>query len=239
MVKADTAPMENVRIDSLRNIELFSSLTDEELRQISGKVVLQEFAKNETILREEDTSNFMYIILLGKVKVVQTTEDGKEIILAMHEAQEFFGEISLLDGKTSPATVVALEESFIGFISRDNFFSLLGGQGKVLEKLLLILCSRLRESWQRIHMLNFNDAAHRVKMLLLTLSCDKGKKTPEGILLNMKLTHQEIADMAGLTRETVTRAIDKWRKGGEITVMENKFIRLNVKFLGKDISLAP
>jgi len=70
-------------------------------------------------------------------------------------------------------------------------------------------------------------------MLFLTLSFDKGEKTPDGVTLNIKLTHQNIGDMIGLTRETVTRVLDKWQKDGEITI-KNKFIRLNTKFLQKD-----
>jgi len=228
--------MENVKIDFLKNIELFSGLDEGELNQISGKVILKEFKKNEVILYEEDTNEFMYIVILGKVIVVQTTEDGKEIILAAHQSGEFFGEMSLIDGRTSPATVLATENSLVAIISKKDFFALLADYGKVLGKMLQILCSRLRDSWKRIHMLNFKNASQRIKMLLLTLSFDRSKKTSEGMLLNIKLTHQNIADMIGLTRETVTRVLDKWQKGGEITI-RNKFIHLNSKFLQKDTEM--
>ena len=226
---------ENVKIEFLRNIQLFSSLSDEELDQVCSKVIVEEFKKNEIILYEEDTNDFMYIILLGKVKVVQTTEDGKEIILAIHRPDEIFGEISLIDGKTSPATVLATEDSLIAIISKNEFYSLLSNQGKVLEKFLQILCSRLRESWKRIQILNFKNSSDRIKMLFLLLSYDNGKKTPEGIILNIKLTHQNIADMAWLTRETVTRVLDKWQKSGEITILKNKFILMKPDFLHKDL----
>jgi CRP/FNR family cyclic AMP-dependent transcriptional regulator len=226
---------ENVKIEFLRNIQLFSSLSDEELDQVCSKVIVEEFIKNEIILYEEDTNDFMYIILLGKVKVVQTTEDGKEIILAIHRPDEIFGEISLIDGKTSPATVLATEDSLIAIISKNEFYSLLSNQGKVLEKFLQILCSRLRESWKRIQILNLKNSSDRIKMLFLMLSYDNGKKTPEGIILNIKLTHQNIADMAGLTRETVTRVLDKWQKSGEITILKNKFILMKPNFLHKDL----
>ncbi len=228
---------ENIKIEFLRNIQLFSSLRDEELNQICSKVIVEEFKKNEIILYEEDTNDFMYIILLGKVKVVQTTEDGKEIILAIHKPDEIFGEISLIDGKTSPATVLATEDSLIAIISKKEFYSLLFKQGKVLENFLQILCLRLRESWKRIQILNFKNSSDRIKMLFLMLSYDSGKKTPEGIILNIKLTHQNIADMVGLTRETVTRVLDKWQKTGEITILKNKFIRLDSNFLLKELKV--
>lgn len=228
--------MENVKIDFLKNIELFSGLDEEELNQVSRKVNLKEFKKNEVILYEEDTNEFMYIVIVGKVIAVQTTEDGKEIMLAAHQSGEFFGEMSLIDGRTSPASVMATENSLVAIISKNDFFTLLTDYGKVLEKMLQILCSRLRDSWKRIHMLNFKNASQRIKMLFLTLSFDKGQKTADGVTLNIKLTHQNIGDMIGLTRETVTRVLDKWQRDGEITI-KNKFIRLNTKFLQKDAEM--
>lgn len=226
--------MENIKIEFLKNIDLFSSLNDDELLQISHKVVIKEFVKNEVILHEEETNEFMYIILLGKVKVAQTTEQGKEIILAIHQSQEFFGEISLIDGKTSSAAVAAMEESLVAIISKTNFYSLLYSQRKVLENLLRILCFRLRESWKRIHILNFKDAPQRIRMLLKILAGENGEKTPAGMKINLRLTHQEIADMAGLTRETVTRVLNQWRREGLITIPRSRNILLNEVFFAKE-----
>lgn len=218
-------------IESLRKIQLFFSLSDEELRLASDKLVVKRFRKNEIILQEEDTNEYMYIIFDGKVKVVQTTEDGKEILLAFHQAGDSFGEMSLIDGKTSPATVIATENSSAAIISKKDFYSILETQEKVLNNLLLLLCSRYRESWEKIQMLNYKNAGHRVKILFLMLSDKYGEKTPEGITLNIKLTHQEMAEMTGMTRETVTRVIDKWQRDGEIRVLKNKFIHLSMSFL--------
>lgn len=222
-------------IEHLKPIQLFSSLTEEELQHIREKVYLKRYKKNEVIFLEEDTNEYMYMILNGKVKVVQTTEGGKEILLAMHRSGEFFGEMSLLDGKTSPATVIATEDSNIAIISRKEFHSLLKTQKKILDNLLLILCARLRESWEKIQLLNLKNASQRIKILLLMLSDKYGEKTDEGVTLPMKLTHQEIAEMTGMTRETVTRVIDRWQKDGEISILKNRFIHLSPHFLIEDI----
>jgi CRP/FNR family cyclic AMP-dependent transcriptional regulator len=227
--------MENVKIDFLRSIRLFHSLTDEELIEVSTKVALREFSKNEVILQEEDTNDFMYVVLFGKVKVVKATEEGKEIILAIHHSNELFGEVSLIDGKTSPATVLATENSLVAIISKSDFYALLN-ERKVLDTLLGILCERLRESWKMIHILNSKNAMQRIKMLLVILSYNKGEKTPDGLVINYKLTHQDIADMAGLTRETVTRVLDKLQKDGDIAVLKNKFIRMNSSFFSGDLN---
>ncbi len=215
---------------SLKKIDLFSSLTDEELTRVREKIVIKRFKKNEVILHEENTSEYMYIILDGEAKVVQVTGEGRAIIVTMHQSGDFFGELSLIDGKTVPATIKASRDSVTAIISKKDFYSLLHDQNKVLDNLLQILSSRLRESWKRIQMLNFNDAAQRVKMLFMMLAETYGKATPRGMLLSVKLIHQDIADMTGLTRETVTRVLDRLQKAGEIKILENKFIQLNSEF---------
>ena len=214
----------------LKRIELLASLTDEELRLISARFIMKQVKKNEIILREEDTNNFMYMVLYGKLKVVQATREGKEIILAIHQSGQFFGEISLIDGKTSPATVMAAEDSLIALVSKRDFHDLLASHSKVLYNLLQIMCSRLRDSWDKLKMLTFKNPAERIRLLFLMLSLQPKEKTQEGTVLNVRLTHQDIADMTGLTRETVTRIMNRWQHGGKVTILENRLIRLNPDF---------
>jgi CRP/FNR family cyclic AMP-dependent transcriptional regulator len=218
------------RNDILKNIALFSSLADKELDQIRANIILRDFKKNQTILHEEEAGDFVYIIISGKVKVSHVGKNGKKAILSLYGSGDFFGELSLIDGKATPVSVLAVENSSVAFISKVHFFSLVYTQRRVLENLLKILCSRLREAWQKIEMLNFNDASQRLKMLLTMLSETYGEKTPQGTVLRVKLIHQDIADMTGLTRETVTRVLDKWKKSGEIEVLRSKYIRLNDEF---------
>lgn len=221
---------ENLQIESLKNTALFSTLSFDELDQIRRNIVIKSFKKNETILREENTNEFMYMLLEGEAKVTQITDDGKEIIMTVHRAGEFFGELSLIDGKTAPATVSATTDCFTALISKKNFYALLFKQNKVLENLLQILCSRLRESIKKIQILNFTNAAQRIKMLFLMLSENYGEKSEEGTILRIKLIHQDIASMTGLSRETVTRILDKWQGGGEIQILKNKHILLKPEF---------
>lgn len=221
----------------LKKTQLFSSLSDEEMNHIIDKMVVKQFKKNETILFEEDTNEFMYIILLGKVKVVRTTEDGKEIILAMHKSGSFFGEMSLIDGKTTPASVIATDDSLLAIIAKKDFFAIIFHQNKITINLLKILCSRLRKCWDTIQLLNFNNASQRTKMLFLMLIDEYGEKKAEGIILNIKLTHQDISDMTGLTRETVTRVIDKLQKNKEIIILKNKTICLTPAFMQEDVKV--
>ncbi|MCG6552032.1 MAG: cyclic nucleotide-binding domain-containing protein [Candidatus Magnetominusculus sp. LBB02] len=102
--------------ESLRSIPLFSTLHAEELNQIIKTINVRRILKGWVILSWEDANNFMYIVLDGSVKVTQLTEDGKEILLTSRETGEFFGEMSLIDGKTASATVSAQDDSVVGII---------------------------------------------------------------------------------------------------------------------------
>ncbi len=224
--------MDDNTIALLKKIELLDSLSREELKEISAAFLIRKVTKNELVLHETDANNFMYLVLAGGVKVVQTSLDGNEIILAIHESGQFFGEISLIDGRTSPAAVISAQESLIALISKKDFFRLIEKYAKIRDKLLQIMCFRLRDSWEKIRMLTMKDPAERIKALFLGLcrGCSE-KSIQQGTVLKVKLTHQNIADMTGLTRETVTRILNKWQSSGKISMLENKYIRLDSKFI--------
>ncbi len=216
--------------ESLKQMQMFSSLTNDDISDFIGKIIVKHFRKNEIILFEDDTNAYMYLILAGRVKVVQTTEDGREIIRAIHKTGDSFGELSLLDCKTTAAMVVAMEKTVAAIISRENFFSIIYTQKKVLDNLLKMFCFRLRDSWERVQMTSFKNAAQRVAMLLQQQSCDHGEQISEGVLLRARLTHQNMGAMIGLNRETVTRILDKLQKDGYIAIRKDKKIVLLPSF---------
>jgi len=214
----------------LHQIQLFAHLNPEDIGDVAERVNLQEFRKGQVILHEEDTNEYMYVVLRGEVKVYHTTRDGKEAIVALHGKGDSFGEIPLIDQKATPATVAALEDSLLAIIARRDFFDLLQNHPQVLHNLLLALTERLRSSWKQIRMLHFNDATHRIKALLQGLVDKWGDTTPDGVLLNLRLTHQSIADMTGLTRETVTRVIDRWKCDGLLGMDEHRHVLIRPNF---------
>lgn len=226
------------KIDKLiKSVPFFACLSDEELVDLESIIVEKHFSKNEVILLEEDTSNYMYIVYSGKVKAVQINIDGKEKILAIHKKGDFFGEMAILDGKTSPATVIAMEDAHIMLIAKDDFERYLLRNDKALREIISTLCSRLREAWLMLKVLSFADAEHRVRAVLKHISTQYGVKDQRGTIITLKLTHKDIADYASLSRETVTRFLDRFSKAGEIEILDNKYILLKPSFLEKTLSL--
>jgi CRP/FNR family transcriptional regulator len=224
-------------MDLLRQAQLFADLSPKELESISCRVTLREFKKGEVILYEEDTNRYMYSVLEGEVKVYSFTEDGRESIVAFHGAGESFGEVSLIDQQTTPAMVAAMERATVLIVSREDFFAIIQNQPKVMNKLLLLLSGRLRHSWSQIRMLHFNDASNRVKASLQEMAAERGEEGPDGVLLKLRLTHQNIADLTGLTRETVTRIIDKWKRSGLLSLDENRHMLIRHSFFKENSTL--
>lgn len=221
----------------LKKAHLFSDLTEEELHAVADHVALREFQKGEIILFEEDTNKYMYSVLEGEVKVFCITEDGKESIVAFHGSGESFGEVSLIDQQTTPATVAAVEKSLLLIVGREDFFDIVLQQPKAMNRLLLLLSGRLRQSWSQIRLLHFKDAANRIKALIKVMSEERGVNCSDGVLLKLRLTHQNVADMTGLTRETVTRVIDRWKKSGLIAVDQNRHLLLKPEFFEENFNL--
>jgi len=219
----------------LRSLPFFQGLSDKEFADLKHIFVERHYARNKTIFLEEDTVNYMYIILSGKVKVIHSGLDGKEHIVAIHQKGDFFGEMALLDGKTSPATVVALEDTLIAIISSKDFEKYLLKNDKILRQTVSILCTRLREAWMMIKVLSLPNAEDRVRAVITIVSDYYGYKDARGTVLSSRLTHQNIADYSFVSRETVTRLMNRFAKDGEIEVLENKDIVLKPSFARKSV----
>lgn len=216
--------------DLIRKIPFLACLNDAEIAEFKRLVMKKKFMKNQYILHEEDTSNYFYFILKGKVKIIQLSDDGKEKMLAIHKKGDFFGEMAILDGKTAPATVVAMEDTMIGLISREMFHQYLLNNNEVLKEIIALLCSRLRDAWSMVKIMSFADAEHRVRAVLKYMAEQFGIQSPGGTLINIKLTHSDIGNFASLARETATRMLNRLEKAQEIEIIDHKYILLKPAF---------
>jgi len=192
-------------INYLKLIPLFSSLTDEELYAILGLSFTVKYPKKKIVFIENEEGDKLYIILKGSVKVTKISESGEEIILAIMHKGDFFGDMSLLDGKPRSATVISIEDSELMLINRNNFEKVIEKHPTIAFKLLKELNSRLRNADELIGNLAFMDVTGRIAGILLQLAEKHGQKTDDGILIKSRPTHQAIANMVGASRETVTR----------------------------------
>ncbi|MFZ3209108.1 MAG: Crp/Fnr family transcriptional regulator [Geobacteraceae bacterium] len=228
MIWKTTHHKENGNI--LNNIPLFAELDDAETEQIEHIIIKKKFSRDQIVLFEEDTARYMYIVYAGKVRVVKQSREGREQIIAMHKKYDYFGEMSLLDGRTAPATVIAHEASVIGLISKDDFEQHLISNLRIRNKIIDLLCAQLRDSWAMIKILSFDNAEQRVIAVFARMKELYGVADDRGWIINFKLTHHQIANYASLTRETVTRMLKKLETDGVIQVQENRLILLQKLF---------
>ena len=217
----------------IKKIPIFDCFSEEESTAIERMIQKKRFSKNGMILLEQDTCKYLYIVYSGKVKVVQTSADGREHILAVRGRGDFFGEMGILDGKTAPATVMAMEDVEVGLISKEDFEGYLLTNERFVKQMVLVLCSRLRESWLMLKVLALPEAENRVRAVLKLISDQYGIKDTRGTMISLKLTHKDIARHASLSRETVTRQLDRLLKADEIVILEDRRILLKPVFFEK------
>ncbi len=214
-------------------IPFLACLSRSELSEIESVVIVKKFLKNEVILLEEDESTYFYFIVSGKVKVISYNDSGKELLLSIHKRYDYFGEMSILDGKTSPATIVAMDDCTVGFITRSNFIKHIMNNEKSLHQLIGLLCCRLREAWSMLNILGFAEASDKIRAALTIFSRKFGTPEKNGTIISIKLTHKDIANFSAVSRETASRIISAMTKAGEIELIDHKYFLLKPSFFDK------
>lgn len=215
------------QLEFLRNVPIFSELDEETLQKIAKSGVTQSFRKNSVILSEEEAGNAMFFIASGKVKVARSSSDGKEVILAILNESDFFGEMAILDGMSRSASVTAIEDSKLFIIQRAEFLDLLKTHPEVSIALLQEITQRLRAATLKIKALSLKDAEGKVATVLLQIADETGK-IKQGVVEIEDLPYQqELANMAGTSRETISRTLHSFAKKGLIELDGSKVRIIN------------
>ena len=210
----------------LRQVTLFDCLGDPEIEALAALTFSRTFDKGQLIILAEETGDTLFIIRGGQVKVSLIHEDGKEFILSLLGQGEVFGELSLLDDRPRSANVTAMVETELLMLRRSDFLDLVGRVPQIAVSLLEELASRLRRTDDQVEGLALLDVHHRVAKTLLRMAEDGGHTSPEGILVRRRPTHQQLANMSGTTRETVTRALKQLQDEGYIRISGRQILIL-------------
>ena len=198
----------------LRNVPLFATLPEAQLLLLTGVVGRKSFPRGTTIISAGDTNDFLYIIISGRLKVMMSDDEGREVILSILGANEFFGEMGLLDDSPRSASVVALEPCELLSLSKRDFKKCLLDNFELSMTVMRGLVKRLREADGKIGSLALMDVYGRVARLLLEMSeIVDGRK-----VVTKKLAKQDIAKMIGASREMVSRVMKDLQSGGVIEV---------------------
>ena len=199
-------------VESLRAIPLFSRVTDPDLEDIASHLIERRFPKNTTVVEEGLPGDYMYVIRQGRVKVTKASEDGREKIMQFMETGDFFGEMALLSNDPRSASVKTLEPSVLLALSRRDFIEQLRQSPDLALAVIGELTDRLRETNEQASSMSFQGVKERTRGLFERIARDDPGR--DGHKLTPAMTHQQIADMIGTSRETVTRAIKQLKDDG-------------------------
>ena len=207
-----------VSTELFRRVPLFSGLEDDDLQSLISATTRRKFPKDGVVFFEHDLGDALFMIVSGRVKVTILSDDGREIILAVLSDDEFFGEMSLLDNEPRSATAIAMQDTEMVVLHQRDFLSIVEKRPRVAINLLAVLSSRLRKANQQIGNLALHDVYGRVARILLEMASETGKRREDGRVAFRRPTHQEIANMIGATRETVSRMISDLHRQGFIEI---------------------
>ena len=212
------------RVDSLRAIPLFRNLDDADLQEIAELLIDRRFPKGATIFEEGVGGDYMYVIQEGQVKVSKVSDDGREKILEMLSQGDFFGEMALLDREPRSASVKTTQACMLLALSRNDFLALLRHNPDISMELIRVLSRRLRETDEQVRGLLFERVESRTRRALRRLATEPVPAQPEW-LATPSVTHQQLADLVGTSRETITRVLKDLKNRGWL-VQKGKCYRL-------------
>lgn len=223
------------KIQSLKNVPIFSSLSEQHLEELAEIVLEKTYRKNQVIFDQGDPGSSLIVIKSGLVKISLVDSNNHEFIIKTFSVNDFFGEMSLLDGGSRSATATAVEDTHAFIIFRQNFISLIQKTPSMALGMLTELSDRLRTTTENISNLTFFDAYGKVAQCLLSLADKLGKREEDGVTLQLTLSRQELANMSGLSRETFARILKEFQVRGCLKVQGKKIVILNEKVMRREI----
>lgn len=212
------------KIEVLQRMPLFASLSKRELLAISKITRERRYKRNQVIIRAGEQGTTLFLLTSGVIRISIEDGRGKEIILSILYPHDFFGEMALLDGLPRSATVVAVEESEVLLISRRDFLECIRRFPKIAIKMIVTLSLRLRRTNQKVGGLVFMKASGRVAHTILELAEGRSRMTPEGVVVDLPFTRKRLADMAGVSRETLTRMLTRFQRMGLLQIQRHRFL---------------
>jgi CRP-like cAMP-binding protein len=202
----------------LRTVPIFSELADQDIASLAHLALRKRYPKDTVVFFENEEGDFFFTILEGRIKVTILGDDGREVILSVLGPGDFFGEMALLDNEPRSATAIAVEESELLSLHRNDFQSVLNDNRSITNALIRVLSARLRRANHQISTLALLDVYGRVARVIVDMAREEGKRLRDGRIAFRRATHQEIANRIGTTRETVTRMLKDLERQGLIHV---------------------
>jgi CRP/FNR family cyclic AMP-dependent transcriptional regulator len=210
------------RLAFFRNHPIFGILGPDLLQQLRSHARLKTIERGATVFAKGDPGTSLFAILEGQVKVISFSAQGKYAVFNVLSAGDIFGEIALLDGGERTADVIAITECRLLVIERRDFLPLVHSAPDVAQKLIEVLCGRLRNTSRQVEEVMFLDLSAKLARTLLRLGESAGGS-------KIALTQSEIAQIIGASRESTNKQLRDWEnlnwiqlERGEIVLIDRQ-----------------
>jgi CRP-like cAMP-binding protein len=198
----------------LRKIPLFEGIPVAKLTELSAAVEIREIPRRQVIYLPGDPGDRVFFINGGRVKCSKVTRDGKELTLAYRGAGQMFGELCVMDGTPRDEMAEAMKNAIITELQREVFQELILSDPQLCFAFACIIGERRRQIETKLEHLVFRDVQAKLASLLLELSEEYGVDSEDGTQIGLKITHQEMANLIGSTRETISLTLAQFKKKG-------------------------
>lgn len=212
-------------LEFLSGIPLFSKLSDASLSLLAKGCRFKSVAKGEALFFQSDPSESAYVVCSGKISIILNSLDGREMVINEMRKEDIFGELGILTHKNRSTSAIARSESELLIIPQKVFLRIIDDEPQLTRRMLELTVSRLQNSSERESALVFMDAQARLAHLLLEL--DKQQEDTGYITISQ----DELAQRTGLIRQTVAKALGKWRRRGYLITGRGKIVVLDHKAL--------
>ncbi len=209
------------RLEFLKKIPYFSNISKEELQTIADIMIERTYDRGEVLFMEGEFGEAIHFVVEGRVKIYKTSEDGREHILYIAVSGDIFAEVILFNEVNYPATAEVMEKSRIAIIRNEDLEKVLKAHPSMAVAIIKVLNKRLYDAQQQVKSLALHNTHGRTAQMLIKLAMEHGNKTEKGLELDLSISRQELANMVGTTRETVTRVLMAFKKYNLIEIDRN------------------
>jgi CRP/FNR family transcriptional regulator len=205
-------------ITDLERLPLFAGLSKEELAPLAEVGRLETFPKGKMLCEKGESGKALYVIKSGKVRIFTTDDEGHDVALNVCGKGDFIGELSLLDGLPHSASAAALEPSNIIILERDEFLTQLESHPRIALRVLSAISMRLRGTTERAERMAFLNIYGRLALQLLELSEQHGRPVTDGIEIDLDLTPDDLASLAGIDPQGLRRVLQFYGEAGLVEI---------------------
>jgi len=221
---------------ALRKTPLFASLTDDEIRALTGRVSKKQLQRGELLFGEGDPCKGLYFVVSGKIRIFKLSVTGREQVLAIEGPGSSFAELPVFDGGSYPAAASASEDAELLFISRKDFQNFCREHPEVALKVIAVVGTRLRRLVGIIEELSFTTVRQRLIALILQLAEAGGTASEGGVRLELTKSHQDFAAELGTVRELISRNLSRLQAEGFLEVEGRKLVVKDLSGMKRELN---